>query len=165
MTPPIPSRLSRLRSLRKRRGKASNPKPGASAPPTCPPADAEPGALAAARLYGRKPDGLWRYATAEDETAFYAARWNEADGKKTFRPISWRERGRLAIRGLAGSSPLVQLARSRLEAEGAGSHLRGREGGRSGGGDLSQAASPQRPAAALARRPRPIGRLSRAGRF
>ena len=63
-----------------------------SAPPSCPPADAEPGALAAARLYGRKPDGLWRYATAQDETAFYAARWNEADGKKTFRPISWGER-------------------------------------------------------------------------
>ena len=47
--------------------------------------------MAAARLYGRKPDGLWRYATAEDETAFYAGRWNEEDGKKTFRPISWRE--------------------------------------------------------------------------
>jgi len=62
---------------------------GSGAPPTCPPADAESGALAAARLYGRKPDGLWRYATAEDETAFYAARWNEADGKKTFRPVSW----------------------------------------------------------------------------
>ena len=37
---------------------------GRGAPPTCPPADAEPGALAAARLYGRKPDGIWRYATA-----------------------------------------------------------------------------------------------------
>ncbi len=61
------------------------------APPTCPPADAEPGAMAAARLYGRKPHGLWRYATADDETAFYAARWNEAEGKKTFRPLSWRD--------------------------------------------------------------------------
>jgi putative DNA primase/helicase len=60
-----------------------------TAPPSCPPVDAEPGAMAAARLYGRKPDGVWRYATAQDETAFYAVRWNEADGKKTFRPISW----------------------------------------------------------------------------
>lgn len=59
--------------------------------PTCPPADAEPGAVAAARLFGRKADGLWRYATPNDETAFYAARWNEADGGKTFRPISWRD--------------------------------------------------------------------------
>ena len=59
--------------------------------PTCAPADAEPGAHAAARLYGRAPDGLWRYATSDDETAFYAARWNEADWKKTFRPMSWRE--------------------------------------------------------------------------
>jgi putative DNA primase/helicase len=59
--------------------------------PTLPPADAESGAVAAARLFGRKPDGLWRYATAEDETAFYAARWHEADGKKTFRPVSWRD--------------------------------------------------------------------------
>ena len=57
----------------------------------CPPLDAELGALAAARLYGRKPDGLWRYATADDETAFYAARWNEPDGKKTFRPVSYCE--------------------------------------------------------------------------
>src|SRR5580704_10285427 len=47
-----------------------------TAPPSCPPVDAEPGAMAAARLYGRKPDGVWRYATAQDETAFYAVRWN-----------------------------------------------------------------------------------------
>ena len=61
------------------------------AKPICAPADVEPGAHAAARLYGRAPDGLWRYAMADNETAFYAARWNEADGKKTFRPMSWRE--------------------------------------------------------------------------
>ena len=28
--------------------------------PTCPPPDAENGVLAAARLYGRKPDSSWR---------------------------------------------------------------------------------------------------------
>jgi Protein of unknown function (DUF3987) len=60
-------------------------------PPICPPADAESGAVAAARVYGRKPDSLWRYATAEDQTAFYAARWNDPDGEKTFRPLTWRE--------------------------------------------------------------------------
>ena len=58
--------------------------------PTCPPADAENGALAAARLFGRKPDQTWRYETADGETAFYAARWNEAEGRKAFRPVSWR---------------------------------------------------------------------------
>ena len=80
-----------------------------SAPPTCPPADAEPGALAAARLYGRKPDGLWRYATAQDETAFYAARWNEADGKKTFRPISWSERAGWQFEAWPDHRPLFNL--------------------------------------------------------
>jgi uncharacterized protein (DUF927 family) len=59
--------------------------------PICPPAEAELGAHAAARLYGRQPDAIWRYATAEGETAFYAARWNEAGGTKEIRPVSWRE--------------------------------------------------------------------------
>ena len=84
-------------------------KAGRSAPPTCPPADAEPGALAAARLFGRKPDGLWRYATAEDETAFYAARWNDADGKKTFRPISWVERAGWQFEAWPDHRPLFNL--------------------------------------------------------
>ena len=79
------------------------------APPTCPPADAEPGALAAARLQGRKPDGLWPYATAQDEIAFYAARWNEADGKKTFRPISWSERAGWQFEAWPDHRPLFNL--------------------------------------------------------
>jgi len=58
-------------------------------PVAAPPADAEPVAVGAARLAGREPDGLWRYATATDETAFYAARWDEGNGKKMFRPLSW----------------------------------------------------------------------------
>ena len=61
------------------------------AKPICPPFDAESVESAAIRLYGHRPDGLWRYATAKDETAFYAARWNESDGKKTYRPVSWLE--------------------------------------------------------------------------
>lgn len=83
--------------------------------PVCPPSDAEPGALAAERLYGRKPDGLWRYATAQDDTAFYAARWNEADGKKTFRPISWRDGESWQFAAWPKSSALIQIVRSRFE--------------------------------------------------
>jgi hypothetical protein len=79
------------------------------AAPTCPPADAEPGALAATRLHGRKPDGLWPYATAQDEIAFYAARWNEADGKKTFRPISWSERAGWQFEAWPDHRPLFNL--------------------------------------------------------
>jgi putative DNA primase/helicase len=82
---------------------------GRKAPPTSPPADAEPGAIAAARLYGRKPDGLWRYATAEGETVFYAARWNEADGKKIFRPISWREPEGWRFEAWSAHRPLFNL--------------------------------------------------------
>jgi uncharacterized protein (DUF927 family) len=77
--------------------------------PTCPPVDAESGALATARLYRRKPDGLWRYATADDETAFYAGRWNEADGKKTFRPVSWCEGEGWAFAAWPDHRPLYRL--------------------------------------------------------
>ena len=52
--------------------------------PTCPPLDAENGVLAAARLYGCKPDMLWRYETTEAETAFYVVRWNEGTARKSF---------------------------------------------------------------------------------
>jgi putative DNA primase/helicase len=90
-----------------RRG--AQPEAGRGAPPTCPPADAEPGALAAARLFGRKPDSLWRYATANDETAFYAARWNEANGKKTFRPISWRDPVGWQLEAWPNHRPLFNL--------------------------------------------------------
>ena len=82
---------------------------GRGAAPTCPPADAEPVALAAARLHGRKPDGLWRYATADDETASYTARWNEADGKKTFRPVSWRKMVGWQLEAWPDNRPLFNL--------------------------------------------------------
>lgn len=58
-------------------------------PSALPPADAEPVTSGAARLFGRAPDGLWRYATAADETAFYSARWDEPDGKKKIRSLTW----------------------------------------------------------------------------
>ena len=65
--------------------------------------------MAAARLYGRKPDGLWRYVTADDETAFYVARWNDADGKKTFRPISWGKRAGWQFETWPDHRPLFNL--------------------------------------------------------
>jgi putative DNA primase/helicase len=77
--------------------------------PTCPPANAESGPLAAARLYGRKPDGVWRYATKDDETAFYAARWNESDDKKTFRPVSWCDGDGWQFAAWPDHRPLYQL--------------------------------------------------------
>src|SRR5271168_5091030 len=57
--------------------------------PDCVGIRTEPGVHAAARLYGRKPDAEWRYETADDGTAFYLLRWNEPDGKKVIRPLSW----------------------------------------------------------------------------
>ena len=57
--------------------------------PTCPPADAEPPKVAAARLFGRKPDGLWRYASAEGQTMFWVCRYNKPDGGKDFFPLCW----------------------------------------------------------------------------
>ncbi len=81
-----------------------------AAKPTCPPAGAEPGAMAAARLYGRKPDGLWRYVTADHETAFYVGRWNDTDGKKTFRPISWGKQAGWQFETWPDQRPLFNLS-------------------------------------------------------
>ena len=55
----------------------------------CPPAGAEDGEAAAARLFRRKPDAAWRYYTAEGTLAFLMLRWNEGEDKKTIRPLSW----------------------------------------------------------------------------
>ena len=53
-----------------------------AAKPTCPPADAEPPEVAAARLFGRRPDAIWRYTTAEGKVTFCVCRWNLGDGRK-----------------------------------------------------------------------------------
>jgi hypothetical protein len=78
-------------------------------PAALPPADAESATLAATRLAGRKPDGLWRYATAADVTAFYAARWDEADGRKMFRPLSWSPREGWRFGAWPAPRPLYNL--------------------------------------------------------
>jgi len=57
--------------------------------PTQPPAGAEPGPTAAARLFGREPYAYWRYPDADGETLFYVCRWNEPDGGKRILPLSW----------------------------------------------------------------------------
>ena len=77
--------------------------------PTCPPLDVESGALAAARLFGRKPGMSWRYETAEGETAFYIARWDEGADKKTFRPVSWREEVGWQLMAWPNNRPLYNL--------------------------------------------------------
>ena len=62
-----------------------------AAKPTLPPADAEPAEAAAARLFCRPADAMWRYPNAEGETVFFVCRWDEADGDKEIRPLSWFE--------------------------------------------------------------------------
>lgn len=57
--------------------------------PTLPPADAEPAETAAARLFRHPPDAIWRYATAEGETAFFVCRHNKKGGRKDFYPLCW----------------------------------------------------------------------------
>ena len=42
---------------------------------------------AAARLFGRAPDALWRYADAAGALAFCVCRWNKPDGDKDIRPV------------------------------------------------------------------------------
>jgi putative DNA primase/helicase len=60
-----------------------------TAKPTLPPADAEAPEAAAARLFGRSPDLLWRYSDAAGALAFCVCRWNKTDGEKEIRPLSW----------------------------------------------------------------------------
>ena len=76
--------------------------------PTCPPLDAENGVLAAARLYGCKPDMFWRYETTEAETAFYVVRWNEGD-KKVILPLSWFDGAGWKFGAWPNNCPLYNL--------------------------------------------------------
>ncbi len=50
--------------------------------PICAPADAESPEAAAARLFGRAPDALWRCTDAAGALAFCVCRWNKPDGEK-----------------------------------------------------------------------------------
>jgi 5S rRNA maturation endonuclease (ribonuclease M5) len=57
--------------------------------PMLPPGDAEPAETAAARLFRHSPDAIWRYATAEGQTAFFVCRYKKPDGRKDFLPLCW----------------------------------------------------------------------------
>ena len=61
------------------------------AKPTLPPADAEAPEEAAARLFDRPSEALWRYRNAEGTLVFCVCRWNKPDGEKEIRPLSWFE--------------------------------------------------------------------------
>jgi putative DNA primase/helicase len=70
------------------------PASGVVAKPTLPPVDAEAPEAAAARLFGRSPDMIWRYVDAAGALAYCICRWNERDGrKKKILPLSWFEGG------------------------------------------------------------------------
>jgi putative DNA primase/helicase len=60
-----------------------------AAKPTYPPPDAEPPEAAAARLFGRAPDTLWRYHDTMGALVFCVCRWNFGEGRKEIRPLSW----------------------------------------------------------------------------
>jgi uncharacterized protein (DUF927 family) len=79
------------------------------ASPIYPPIGAERGEVAAARLYGDELAALWRYATAQDKTAFFAARLNKPGGKKEFRPLSWIEDEGWRSRAWPDHRPLYRL--------------------------------------------------------
>ena len=103
----------------------------------CPPAEAESGAHAAARLYGRKPDAIWRYAMRTAKPPSFAARWNEPGGKKEIRPLSWREGEGWTFAAWPDHRPVYRLANVAATPKAPDCDLRGREGGGRGGGDLS----------------------------
>ncbi len=75
----------------------------------CPPARAEYAEAAAARLFGRAPDGLWPYATPDRQAAFYVCRWNQQDGKKEIRPLSYVEGKGWAFAAWRRDRPLYRL--------------------------------------------------------
>ncbi len=77
--------------------------------PILPPADAEPGSVAAARLFNRKPDAIWRYATTDDATAFLVARWNKDDGGKIVLPVSWVDGDGWKLKAWPKDRPLYNL--------------------------------------------------------
>ena len=96
-------------SLQPRRKRRAQPR--ADAPPTFPPADAEPGALAAARLFGRKPDGIWRYADAQAKRLSMLRAGMRRTAKRTF-GRSPGVRARAGDFALADHRPLFNLPNS-----------------------------------------------------
>jgi len=88
------------------------------AKPTAPPADAEPGTDAAARLFGRSPDAAWRYAHEQGATAFHVCRWNKPNGEKVVRPLSWFEGEGWRFGAWPDHRPLLNLEKIASDAGG-----------------------------------------------
>ena len=87
-----------------------------AAKPTFPPADAESPEAAAARLFGRAPAAVWRYANAAGALAFCACRWNRPDGDEEIRPLSWFDGSGWRFAQWPDARPLYNL--EKLAAQG-----------------------------------------------
>jgi putative DNA primase/helicase len=79
------------------------------AKPTLPSWDAEAPESAAAHLFGRPPDALWRYRTAEGAVAFCVCRWNKPDGGKEILPLCWFEAAGWQFKHWPAPRPLYNL--------------------------------------------------------
>jgi hypothetical protein len=65
------------------------PAPDSEALTVLPPEGAEHPAHALWRMGCRYPDMCWTYRTAEGAMCHHVLRWDEADGSKSIRPLSW----------------------------------------------------------------------------
>jgi uncharacterized protein (DUF927 family) len=80
-----------------------DPRPGP------PPANAAASDDAAARLFGRAPDALWRYHDAAGVLVFCVCRWNQSDGEKDIRPLSWFDGEGWRLAAWPDARPLYNL--------------------------------------------------------
>lgn len=88
-----------------------------AAKPTLPPIDTEAGADAAAGLFGRPPDAIWRYADAQGATVSHVCRWNKPKGEKDIRPLSWFEGEGWRFRAWPDHRPLLNLEKIARNAD------------------------------------------------
>jgi hypothetical protein len=91
------------------------------------PSDAEHDRDAAARLFGRRPDVVWRYHDKNRRLLYSVARWNQPDGEKTILPLCVvRYPGRRPewVQALSGTSPFVSAEPSRRLAKRTGGDCR-----------------------------------------
>jgi hypothetical protein len=77
-----------------------------------PPEGAEHPARALKQMGCRLPDQAWTYRTSEGGISHYVLRWNEGDGSKSIRPLSWvrsTEGERWAFKAWPEGRPLYNL--------------------------------------------------------
>jgi hypothetical protein len=85
--------------------------------PNCPPADAEPPEAAAAHLFGRAPDALWRYRNAAGALTYCVCRWDVSEGRKEIRPLSWFADKGWRFAHWPGARPVYNLNRIAAERD------------------------------------------------